>query len=293
MTGEAEQGDNPGPSKEVISRAKEMGWCPKEEWRGKPDTWVDADTFVERGETLMPILKANNRRQAAEIHELRNQLGEAKTLIQANTETIEELKKFGTANLKKQAEQQAKDLKTAIVEARREGKIEEELELVDQLNETTKVLKETAESKPAAKPNEKKPSSEEPPPLSPAFLEWKKDNPWFDTDRRKANLAMAIAEEIRNDPQQAHLKDRAFLDAVTEEVNATLGQQSRPMTSKVEGGVSGGNGSEGGRGKGYSSLPSDAKAACERQAARLVGPGRAYAKIEDWRQAYAKKYFEE
>ena len=34
--------------------AREMGWRPKEEFRGEAEKWVDAETFVSRGEHFLP-----------------------------------------------------------------------------------------------------------------------------------------------------------------------------------------------------------------------------------------------
>lgn len=41
----------------IEERAGAQGWVPKEEFRGDPDVWVDAETFVQRGEEINPILK--------------------------------------------------------------------------------------------------------------------------------------------------------------------------------------------------------------------------------------------
>lgn len=295
-----EAGNGQGPSPEIISRAKELGWSPKEEWRGNPEQWIDADAFVERGETLMPLLKANNRKLTSELHATRAQLSEAQRIIQANTEAIEELKKFNTTTLRQQATTQKKEIAKAIAEARREGNVEEELELTERLTETTRVLKETENQPRVTKPKGTAPATateeqSEDMTAHPDFQAFAKENPWLGSDKRKTNLATAIAQELREDPKWKGVYGKAFLDAVAAEVNATLGETPRGHTSRVEGGA--GNGSagsgSGGRGKGYESLPAEAKAACERQASRLVGEGRAYKTIADWRKAYATKYFEE
>lgn len=304
MTGEAgqEESSGAGPSQEIVSRAKELGWCPKDEWRGNPEHWVDADVFIEKGETLMPLLKANNRRLTQELQATRGQLSKAEQIIAANTEAIEELKRFNSQSLRQQAQAQKKELTEAIVEARREGNVQEELELAERLTETTKVLKET-ENQPVRKKKEAKteasasnePSAEDVT-NHPDFKAWTAENTWFGKDKRKSNLAMAIAAEMREDPQYSGMIGKPFLDAVAAEVEATLGG-GRERTSRVEGGAgngsSNGTGSGGKTGKAYANLPADAKAACDKQASRLVGEGRAYKTQDEWRKAYAAKYFEE
>ena len=46
----------------VEQEARTLGWVPAEEFKGDPNRWVDAETFVERGHTVMPILRKNNER---------------------------------------------------------------------------------------------------------------------------------------------------------------------------------------------------------------------------------------
>ena len=41
--------------------ARSMGWVPKEEFRGPETQWRDANEFVERGRTMIPILNARLR----------------------------------------------------------------------------------------------------------------------------------------------------------------------------------------------------------------------------------------
>lgn len=40
------------------AKARSMGWAPPEDFKGDPSKHIDAETFVKRGEEIMPILKA-------------------------------------------------------------------------------------------------------------------------------------------------------------------------------------------------------------------------------------------
>lgn len=56
---------DPGGSEDARdfeSEAREMGWVPQDEWRGDPNRWSDAKTFVEKGETFIPFLQADRRK---------------------------------------------------------------------------------------------------------------------------------------------------------------------------------------------------------------------------------------
>jgi hypothetical protein len=45
----------------VEERAQRMGWTAKEKFRGDPERWVDAATFVKNGEESLPILRERLR----------------------------------------------------------------------------------------------------------------------------------------------------------------------------------------------------------------------------------------
>ena len=53
-------------------KALEMGWVPQDKWTGDPDKWTDARSYVERGEQILPILRANNRRLQDDLLTMRN-----------------------------------------------------------------------------------------------------------------------------------------------------------------------------------------------------------------------------
>ena len=46
---------------DVEARARDMGWSPRDSWRGKAEDWIDAETFVKRGTEILPILRAKSR----------------------------------------------------------------------------------------------------------------------------------------------------------------------------------------------------------------------------------------
>ena len=276
-------------TEEVEVKDKELGWAPKDQFRGDPEKWVDADTFLKRGEEILPLVKAQNRKLQGELSTLQRENAEIKNLLKASSESIEELKNFNSTIAKERAAATKEDLITRIAQAKKDGDVEVETRLQAQLNEHSAAVKE------AEKPPEKKsaPAEWKPP---PEMQQWMSENPWFGTDKRRTALANGIADELRSDPANADLKGRAFFDRVTEEVEKVFGgNQRRNGAAKVEGdrGSSGGGGGGNTGEKTYADLPADAKAACEKQGQRLVGEGRAFKTTEEWRKHYVKKYFEE
>lgn len=281
---------------EIEAKAKAMGWSPKEQWRGEPDKFVDAETFVQRGEEFIPFLKANNRKLEAELGEVKGKLTKQEQLLQNAAESMEELKKFNTSVARERAEDRKEELKTALKKAREDGDVDAEVEINEQLAATSAALKEANKTKEKPTTFKIEPAAGENP--TNAYMQteewkgWTQDNPWFGADKKKTALSMGIAEELRSQPNPP--KGRAFLDAVSAEVEKFFDGGER-QTTKVDSGSSGGNSGGGGgpRGKRFADLPEDAKAACDKQALKLVGEGRTFKTKAEWQTYYVNKYFEE
>lgn len=289
---------NTGPAPEVVREATEMGWIPKEQFKGDEGKWVDAETFVKRGREFIPFLQANNRKLQAQVNTLSAQVQQSTQLLQASQESIEELKTFNSEMARDRAKVKQTELMTGIREAREAGNVEVEVELTDQLAEQKAALKEAEKTKqnPPAKQNGAAPAGKDYT-QDPSWKAWAAENTWFGTDTRRTSVAIAVANEMRADPAYRGLTGKDFLDQVAAEVDKTLGGTTRrEAVDRVEGGgrssSNGGGGSNGG-GKGYAELPADAKEACEKQAKRLVGKGRAFADLNAWRKHYAEVYFRE
>ena len=273
------------------AQAKQLGWVPKEQFRGDPERWVDAETFVKRGEEIMPILKHNNSRLQAEVEALRGQLSEAQETIKASTEAIEALREYQTEATQLAVEKAKKDLRAQIAAAREAGNVEEELELTEQLQEVRDAERDVKNGpKPTPKPTAAPAGTPAQSTPHPDWVAWQKENPWFGTDRRRTALMVAEAEELRADPANKGLVGRAFFDKAAENVDAIL--NPRAAHSKVEDGQGSATPPAGKPGKkGYNDLPQEAKDMCERQAEKLVGKGRAFKDKAEWQAHYAREYF--
>jgi hypothetical protein len=275
-------------SPEVEHSARNLGWVPEAEWRGDKAKWVDAETFTRRGEEIMPLLKKNNQELQARVDASQAEVKRLNDLFKASQESIEELKKFQTEETKRQVASARKDLLAELKAAKKAGDTDLEVDLQEAITELDKREKAVVEPKEIKK--EDPPQNVEGPATSPEFVAWRRDNTWFDSDLVRQATAIGIAQKLRADPANAHLVGRAFFDFVGQEVSAIFDKTTRG-TSKVEG--AGGGGGAGGstRVKGFSDLPPDAKAVCERQAAKLVGQGRAFKDTAAWQKHYAQVYF--
>jgi hypothetical protein len=272
-------------------RARDLGWVPEEEWQGPKEKWRAAAEFLARGEEVMPILKANNRRlhqqlsaQQQETQTLRQQLAEQQEILKALKETNDEIVKD-----RKQA--QITELTTQIATAREANDVALESRLQARLTNLSREVEEEEEEE-----DEPKPRRADPPPQdfsqAPWWLEWREENAWYGADQDKTLIADAVAIRLRKDPANANIKEKPFMDKVTAEVARITGAARSPARSRVEGGGSRSGGGGGDEGSRYADLPADAKAACAKQAKKLVGDKPGQFKTEkDFQTYYARTYF--
>lgn len=264
----------------VEARARELGWQPLDSFKGDPEKWVDAEEYVKRGEEMMPLLKATNRRLTSDLAETRTALTTLKEQLNASKEAIDALKEFNEERVKQEAEVRLAKLKADLVKAREDENVDEEVRIIKEIGKSEEA---PAPAKPNGSPQ---PNPENDYTRTQEWKDWVEANPWWGVDVRKSAMATAFAQELRTkDPS---LNGRALLDRISEEVEAFFSSSSRPPNRVESGGAGGGRP----RGKTYDDLPAAAKEVCERQSTRLVGKDRAYATKQEWQADYAKKYFE-
>lgn len=286
MSQETENTEAPAPTHEALARS--MGWKPLEEFRGDPEKWVEASEFVSRSEHYLPLIKKDRDRLRAQLEATERRVNEMAAALSASQEAISAFKEYQSAETKRQVERARKELVEQLRAARDSGDVELEAEAIGGLAKID-----------AAKPTPTPPAPPAPAPspqTDPEFLAWKADNPWFETDKRKTALAAAIAQELRADPETKNLYGRAFYDRVSEEVlGYTKPAASAPAPSPAAPRVASSRPAGGTSrvAKSYSDLPAEAREACDSFASKLVGPGRAYKTLDDWRAHYTKQYFEE
>lgn len=142
------------------AEARERGWVPAEEFKGDSSRCVDAKTFVDRTDTMMPLLKADRDR-------LRRELADMK----------KDLRKFG--DFASKAEERAYERAVADLTARQEQAVADgDLKAHRAVGAELDKLRADA---PTATPAVSREEAEG------AFTDWREENPWFD----RANLAGA------------------------------------------------------------------------------------------------------
>lgn len=281
---------------EELAEAKELGWADKDSWRGDQDKWVDAKTFLERGRHILPLVNEQNKRLKGQVSTLEARLQSAEDAVRAANAAIEALQETQAEDVKEQVETARKDLKAQLAAASREGDHDKVAELTDSLTQLNTANREAGGEDDEGKDGKGgKGGKGDQVKLSPEVVQWFQENPEFVSDKRRVALANVVAQELREKGETR--VGKIFMDLVASEVDKTLGANTR-RPGKAEGGNGGADrggsgGGGGGGGKTYADLPSEAKKACDRMAARLVGPNRAHKDVASWQKSYAKQYFSE
>lgn len=269
---------------EVQARAEKMGWIPPTRFRGDPERFVDADLYIERGETVLPIVKEQNKRLHTELEQVKGEAAKTAAALKAAQDAINSIEERHSVEKQQAVEEARRQVKAQLTAASEAGDHEGVAELTDQLVKLN-VQPAVEKAKPAA---EEKPVQQFKP--DPDLVEWNNENPWFGTNKRKTGLALGIAQELREAGET--LQGRPFYDKVLAEMERELGTE--PRGDKVAGGRNGSDGEGAARGrKTYASLPADAKQACDADEKRFVGSGRPYKTLAEWRNRYAQLYFGE
>lgn len=161
----------PDPDEE---RAARMGWAPKEQWRGPPDKWVDAKTFVERANPA--ILLERMDKMAREFDE------NSKRMERMNARALERQQ----AEFQQQIEDMRRQRDEAVMQKAQNGDIAGARQLAQQwdnhINQTV-----------AAN------TSNDPPDTEAATQSWMRSRPEFATNRRFAAAATAELDQVIKD----------------------------------------------------------------------------------------------
>ena len=265
----------------VEQEARTLGWVPAEDFKGDPNRWVSAETFVERGHTVMPILRKNNERLEGLVKQQSEELNKMKNLFSASQESISELQKVHSDATKAAVAKARSEVVAELKQAKMDGDVDRELALQDELQDLKAQQVQIERPAPAKE-------AQQPDAVHPDFQAWMSENTWFGTDQRKTMKAMGIAQQLRSDTEHDSLQGRAFFDRVMEEMEGR--PAARP--DKVGGSRPTGSSASGGGGGKFADLPSDAREACDRQGKKLVGEGRAFKDMGAWRTYYANLYFQ-
>lgn len=184
------------------ARAIRQGWVPRERFTGDPKKWVDAKTFVERGDRFVHNLKQ-------EVDDLRKQLsdfqGTKAAFVKFHEETI--------ARKEAEFKEAIAALRVQRSEAQQNGDHEAVVQIEDRIDllkdQQSELKKPAIADAPAPAPKQGLDME------NPVLVEWIEDeNQWFRDEPKLRDYAIAIGEQLISNGET--VRGRPFLDKVTE-----------------------------------------------------------------------------
>lgn len=159
----ADAGDRQEQERDYETEARALGWRPPEEFPGDPKKCVDAKTFLERGEVMLPLVKKALEKERREFAEFRK-------------ETRRALKHMGAAE-QRGYERAMADLQTRHDEAVEAGDVQAARKVVKEMADMPK-------PEPVVADEDEQP---DPAQLRKELNEWMEENDWYalDDDKRK------------------------------------------------------------------------------------------------------------
>lgn len=274
--GENEDGEESkidGDPDPIEALAKEMGWAPKDAWKGELEKHVDAPTFIKTGQA---ILKTTLRKQDEAAAETNAKLTEMR-------ESMDDFAKFNHGQEKRMYDKAMADIKAGQRQAVEDGD-------TDAYDAAEKSIEDLEKNKPAEKPEKDAKGKAEA--VGAADLkEFMDANPWYGADGDVE--ASAYAESIGS-VISAKYQDKAFYVKLTEEVKKKFPDKfknpNRGRKSNVE---AGGEDARKSGDETYASLPAADKKQCDKfikQGFYVGGDGKPLSQ-DKARAKYASVYY--
>jgi hypothetical protein len=204
---------------EAESQASRQGWVPKDKYKGDPKKWVDAKTFIERGERFTSNLQQEIAALRAEVEGFK---GTKAAFVKFHEETIArkdaELKEaIAAARIQRSAAQQDGEHETVVA-------LEDRIELLKEQQKELKAPIEKPAEEPAAKPGLDM--------NNPVLVEWiEEENQWFRDEPKLRDYAIAVGEDLIKNGET--VRGRPFLDKVAEIMRRDFPRRFKPQTSET------------------------------------------------------------
>lgn len=250
MNDEAQTGE-----RDYEAEARKHGWRPKDEFKGDPARWTDAEQFVKRADEVMPFLEKKTKAQQREIDDLKR--------------TLKQFQQYVTTADKRAMERATAEIEARHTEAIETGDVAAAKKAVADLRQVEKDYAPPAED--MAEPEY------DPAQARAELAEWVEQSGWYGTDDVKTKYADTQAN-LMGPAVEWEGGQAAWLAELDKRVERKF---AAPKPSAVNAGGSrpGARGSA----RGFNDLPPEARRQCERFEKQIPGFTRAqYVKDYQW-----------
>lgn len=239
--------EDAAPTETAEAKATRMGWRPQAEFKGDQSKWIDAETFVKRGEEILPIVQANAKA-------LEKALAEANKRTDKLEKTLKEFGDYHTQSEERAYQRALADLIAQQDAFAAEGNVEGVRATTEQIVDLGKEVSKV----PKVGQDDGEPQH---------ITDFRAENPWFQKDSVMTAAAHAIAEELAISGLVDPVKQLAEVSKrIKVEFPHKFENQRRAAPAPVEGATPPRK-----AGKTYSDLPPDAKAQCDRFVTQIKG----------------------
>lgn len=271
----ADQGAQSVPDTEA--RARIQGWRPKDEFRGPPEKWIDADKFLEVAAEVLPVARQQNKLLEEKLNRSENAVQAMRAELSDVKQVLTDFREFASRGEQRAYERALKDL-----EAKREVAVQHaDTDAFRAVQAEISELEKTAKPKPAAAVAERKPVPGAP---DPAITSWISENPWFNSDP-DLNLFAKSHDDylIKAKPGLSVAERLAAVKAKTKaEFPEKFENPLRDAPASVGAPRGGGNNQRAPK-RSYENLPPEAKKACDKFVKTIPGFSKdEYVKSYEW-----------
>jgi hypothetical protein len=257
---------------EEMEKAKAIGWKPPKEWKGNPpkNGFVKAKEYLERAETVIPIMRAENKKLKDELAETRADL---KSFREETNKTVAKMAQMSKVALDRQRAQLEDKYSAAIDAATEVGDKDQVRKLRQAEREDIKKLDDAIEIKEENTDKAKeKVNGALPKDVQDDIAEWLAENNWYSADEEMQILANFLDGKLTKDKPGMTTKERLaevrkgvakrFPEKFGKEPEDDESEDEKPARgSRVEGGSRSPGGGGGSR---FSKLPADAKSQADK-----------------------------
>lgn len=253
-----------GGHDDVETRARAMGWRPKEEFNGPAENWRDAEEFVKRGEEEMPVLRERLRDSTRKVAEMEERLRRVEA---DSTDKLARVERMSVLALQRQRDSIAASYEAAMREAAGSADVQRYDQLQrDQQQALEGINRQISD---AVQPRQNGGLQPLPAPVKQVVDSWVQENPWFERDPMLRSVAETYNHDLmRQYPGMDAAENlKRVKHFVQQKFPEKFGITQRQGSATVEGGARMPSGA-GPRVKGWDDLPADVRAIGERQITR-------------------------
>jgi len=178
------------------ARARGMGWRPRNEWTGPDYRWVDAKTFVERGERIIPVQRERNAALEKRIQEQQGQISEMRDMMAQQIERTRRAEQIGYKRAMRELEaQKAEAVRNADPVA--VARVDEQIRDMG-----PDPLLEQRVQQPAPQPQQQQNTPD------PIVVDWVDDNPWVTQNPAAWDMAVVTLNRVRAERPRTSLEEQ-------------------------------------------------------------------------------------